>query len=189
MPLRLLGLVPDLESLPELGGLALAGYAARGVAVTIACAGGPETATLRSRARLLGIQALVLLDYRPAERESPALTELFTDLIRAIRPHVVVVCADDEAIRTAGTRAFDQARRATSGSGSLPAKLYHRFRAGGSPATVSTALRIGSGTAAVEGFQRIFPSPWVTGVLERDLFAGLTVPDEAPAGVDEQLAS
>lgn len=190
MPLRLLGLVPDLESLPELGGLAFAGYAARGVGVTIACAGGPETAALRSRARLLGIQALVLLDYRPAERESPALAGLFTDLIRAVRPHVVVVCADDEAIRTAGTRAFDHARRATSGSGALPAKLYHRFRAGGPPATVSTAVRIGTGpSAAAEGFQRIFPSPWVTGVLERDLFAGLTVLDEPRAGLDGRLAS
>ncbi len=190
MPLRLLGLVPDLESLPELGGFALAASAARGVTVTIACVGGPETAALRSRARLLGIQALVLLDYRPVERDSPDLVELFSDLMRAIQPHVVVICADDEAIRTAGTRAFDSARRAAHGSGALPAKLYHRFRAGGSPATISTAIQVGRGpSAAAEGFQRIFPRPWVTGVLERDLFAGLTLPDTPPAGLDERLAS
>ncbi len=190
MPHRLLGLVPDLESLPGLGGPALAAYAARGVTVTIACVGGPETAALRSRALRLGIQALVLLDYRPVERESPDLAGLFSDLIRAVQPHVVVVCADDDAIRTAGTRGFDSARRAGHGSGALPAKLYHRFRAGGSPATISTAIQVGRGpSAAAEGFQRVFPSPWVTGVLERDLFAGLTLPDTLPAGLDERLAS
>lgn len=187
MPFRLLAFVPDLESLPEIGGAAFSGYADRGVAVTVVCAGGVETVALTQRARHLGIQALLLLDYPPAERESPSLATLFADIIRAIEPHVVVVFGADEAIRTAGTRGFLSARDVAPGSGALPAKLYHRYPAGSAASTVTTAVPVGTGRS--EPFRRIFPHPWVTGVLERDLFAGLTdLTDAPPVRIDERLA-
>lgn len=191
MPFRLLALVPDLENLPEIGGRAFTRYAERGVAVTVACASGVETVAQTRRARRLGIHALLLLDYRTVEQESPSLAALFTDIIRAIQPHVVVVFGSDEAIRTAGTLGFASARQAARGSGALPAKLYHRYPPGAAARTVTTAVPVGTGASASwEPFLRIFPRPWVTGVLERDLFAGLT--DATPASperLDQRLAS
>ena len=190
MPLRLLGFAPDLESLSELGGRAFRHYADIGVSVTVACAGGGQNEALTRRARRLGIQALFLLDYRPAERDSPSLSDLVTDIILATQPHVVVLSADDEAVRAAGTLAFNRARQATGGTGALPAKLYFRFAAGAGRTSVSTAVPVGSGDlATLEPFQRVIPSPWVTGVLERDLFAGLPLSaGRLPARLDERLA-
>jgi len=191
VPFRLLAFVPDLESLPEIGGGAFTRYAERGVAVTVVCASGVETVAQTRQARRLGIQALLLLDYRPAERESPSLAALFADIIRAIQPHVVVVLGADEAIRAAGTRGFVSARQVAPGSGALPAKLYHRYPAGFAASTVTTAVPVGAGgSSGWEPFRRIFPRPWVTGVLERDLFAGLTdVTIAPPVRLDDRLAS
>ena len=190
MPLRLLGLAPDLESLEELGGRAFSRYADSGVGVTVACAGGGDNEALTRRARLLGIHALFLLDYRPAERDSSSLIDLVTDIMLAVQPHVVVLSADEEAVRQAGTLAFGRARQAACGTGALPAKLYYRFPAGADRTCTSTAVPVGSGDLATfERFQRVFPSPWVTGVLERDLFAGLGMAaGRLPARFDERLA-
>ena len=189
MPLRLLGFAADLENLTEIAGRAFPWYAGRGVAVTVACASGAESSAATTRARLLGIQALMLLDYRPAERWSPALTELFGDIIRATQPHVVVLSAGDAAITAAGTQAFDAARQLARGSGGLPAKLYIRVASGSRQGGVSTTIAVGAGpTASTEPFQRLFPSPWVTGVVERDLFAGFAGAAEATP-LDQLLAS
>jgi len=189
VPLRLLGFAADLENLTEIAGRAFPWYAGRGVAVTVACAGGAESGAVTRRAQLLGIQALMLLDYRPVERSSASLTELFTDIIRATQPHVVVLPAGDAAIAAAGTRAFDAARGRARGSGALPAKLYLRLAPGSRQGGVSTAIAVGTGpTASTEPFQRLFPSPWVTGVVERDLFAGFAGAAGATP-LDELLAS
>ncbi|GAC1481624.1 MAG: hypothetical protein PVSMB9_06980 [Candidatus Dormibacteria bacterium] len=191
MPLRLLGLVADLDSLEGLGGGAFIRYAQVGVSVTVACAGGGEKEALTSRARQLGIEALFLLDYRPAERGSTSLTDLLTDIIRAVQPHVVVLGADEAAVLEAGTRAFARARQEARGTAALPAKLYYRVRPGADRTSISTAVPVGSGgRASLEPFQRVYPSPWVTGVLEQDLFAGLRAGAEAAGRpIDELLAS
>lgn len=174
MPFRLLGIVPDLENLEEIGGRTFRGYAANGVAVTVACASGADPGAIRSRAALLGIQTLILLDYRPAERDSPSLTGLLEDILRAVRPHVVVIGGDPGMIRT-GRSAFEAARAGSASAGTLPAKLY--LPAAPDSAEISTVVRAGAGSGEKRAsFRRLFPSPWVTGVVERDLFAGL-VPD------------
>jgi hypothetical protein len=187
VPLRLLGIVPDLESLEEMGGRAFRRYAANGVAVTVACASGADPGGIASRAALLGIQALILLDYRPAERDSPSLTGLLLDILRAVRPHVVVL-GGEPAMIGAGRSAFEAARAASGKAANLPAKLY--VPASPDSAEISTLIRIeslrGERHAA---FRRLFPSPWVTGVVERDFFAGLGVDHgELTASLDQRLA-
>jgi hypothetical protein len=39
-----------------------------------------------------------------------------------------------------------------------------------------------------ELFVRVFPDPWITGVLERDLFAGVPDENRALSSLDQQLA-
>ena len=185
MPFRLLGIVPDLESLEEIGGPTLRRYARTGVAVSVACASGADPGRLSARADLLGIQNLILLDYRPAERDSASLADLLTDIQRALRPHVVVV-AGDQAMVSAGKAAFMAARAVSGKGGSLPAKLY--VPVGSPSAEISTLLRAGAGPDGSQvAFRRLFPSPWVTGVVERDLFAGTADEGEPPAPL-ERLA-
>lgn len=187
MPLRLLGIVPDLESLEEIGGRALRRYAASGVEVTVACASGTDPGGIGSRAALLGVGALILLDYRPAERDSQSLPALLEDVMRALRPHVVVLGGDPMLLR-AGRAAFDAARAVSSKPGVLPAKLYvpaaHK-----SPQT-STRIPIADGPGRLRAsFRRVFPSPWITGVVEGDLFAGLRAdPDELAGRLDRRIA-
>jgi hypothetical protein len=187
VPLRLLGIVPDLESLEEIGGRAFGRYAARGVAVTLACASGADPGGLASRAALLGIQALILLDYRPAERDSLSLASLLEDVMRALRPHVVVLGGDPALIR-AGRNAFEAARSTSSKPGTLPAKLY--LPAAGDSAATSTRISISDNPGERQAsFQRVFPSPWITGVVERDLFAGLGAdPDQLASSLERRLA-
>ena len=186
MPLRLLGIVPDLESLEEIGGRAFRGYADRGVQVTVASASGADPGGIASRAALLGVQSLILLDYRPAEMDSQSLAALLEDLLRGLRPHVVVVGGDPALIR-AGQDAFEAARRKSSKPGTLPAKLYLPA-APESPGT-STRISIADGPGVSRAsFRRVFPSPWITGVVEGDLFAGLKADPEELTGSLDRLA-
>jgi hypothetical protein len=187
VPFRLLGVVPDLENLEEIGGRTFRGYAANGVAVTVACASGADPDAIRSRAALLGIEALILLDYRPAERDSPSLTALLEDILRAVRPHVVVLGGDPIMIKT-GRSAFEAVRAGAASAGNLPAKLY--LPAAPDSAQTSTVIRAGAGSGEKRAsFRRLFPSPWVTGVVERDLFAGLSPdPDELSPSAGLRLA-
>jgi len=186
VPFRLLGIVPDLETMEEIGGRAFRRYAANGVAITVACASGADPGGIASRAALLGIQALILLDYRPAERDSPSLTGLLLDLLRAVRPHVVLVGGEPGMIR-AGRSAFEAARAASPKLDTLPAKLY--VPAPPDSAERSTLIRFDAGTAKRQAsFRRLFPSPWVTGVVERDFFAGLAADSgQPPASLDQRL--
>jgi hypothetical protein len=52
---------------------------------------------------------------------------------------------------------------------------------------VTTAIAVGR-AAAPELFVRVFPNPWVTGVLERDLFAGLSADPGTAATLSDRLA-
>ena len=187
MPLRLLGIVPDLESLKEIGGRAFRGYAADGVQVTVALASGADPGGIGSRAALLGVHALILLDYRPAERDSQSLASLLEDVMRALRPHVVVLGGDAAIIR-AGRSAFEAARMVSSKPGALPAKLY--LPADPDSPETSTRISIADSPGRTQAsFRRVFPSPWITGVVERDLFAGLMAdPDGLAVGLEKRIA-
>ena len=187
MPFRLLGLVADPDRVGDICGKAFARYAASGTEVTLVCAaGGADAAPMRSTARALGVRDLVLLDFQPTELTGSGLEAVFADVMTGIQPHVVVADATSPAIKDAAVGAFQRARRAANGSAALPAKLYFRFSTGAPTIGVTSAVAIGSGSAP-ELFVRVFPQPWLTGVLERDLFAGVPVRQGA-ADVDK-LAS
>jgi hypothetical protein len=53
---------------------------------------------------------------------------------------------------------------------------------------VTTAITVAIATTP-ELFVRAFPDPWVTGVLERDLFAGLSADPGTASTLAERLAS
>jgi LmbE family N-acetylglucosaminyl deacetylase len=188
VPYRLLGLVADPDHSSQLCGQTFRRYAAAGVVITLLCAAARERATALSRASAaaLGVSDLILLDYRPEELIAEELTSVFADVMAGFRPHVVVATEGEAVVRAAAVAAFHRARRLQGGSAALPAKLYYR------PAhpsnTVSLTTSVGTpGGAAPEFFIRVQPTPWVTGVLERDLFAGVAA--EPPAVRDERLAS
>lgn len=187
MPFRLLGLVADPDRVGDICGKAFARYAASGTEVTLVCAAGygAEATPLRPKARALGVHDLVLLDFQPNELTARGLEEVFADIMTGLQPHVVVADATSSAIRDAAIGAFQRARRAAGGSAALPAKLYFRFSAGAPTIGVTSAVAIAPGSAP-ELFVRAFPEPWLTGVLERDLFAGVPVRQVADL---EQLAS
>ena len=115
------------------------------------------------------------------------LHEVFTDLMASVRPHVVVADGQQQAVRDAAATAFSQSRSADPGSAALPAKLYYRAF-GATPAVELTTAVAVPRPPSPELFVRVFPSPWVTGVLERDLFAGIPA-ERQPATVRERLAS
>ena len=190
MPFRLLGFAVDPDKASNLCGGTFARYAASGAEVTLVCAAarewsGIDQATLTHR---LGRGNLVLLDYRLSELGAAQLEEVFADVMRSVRPHVVVAEASDPAVRDATTSAFSTVRRTAGGTAALPAKLYLRPSGIPGSAAVTTAISVGT-PAAPELFVRLFPNPWVTGVLERDLFAGLSADPGTAATLAERLAS
>jgi len=183
----LLGVVADPNQAADLTGHAFAHYAASGTDVTLVCAGGRGwrgTAQLPA-VRGLGVRDLVLLDYDTRELTADGLADVFADVMASVRPHVVV--ADSQpAIRDAVASAFSRVRRAAGGSSALPAKLYYRLSGSSPLVSVTTAVAIPG--ESPEMFVRAFPNPWVTGVLERDLFAGVRAEPGAPASLEQQLA-
>ncbi|TME84654.1 MAG: hypothetical protein E6I43_07610 [Chloroflexi bacterium] len=186
MPFRLLGVVADPNQAADLTGHAFAHYAASGTDITLLCAGGRDWRGIGQlpAVRRLGVRDLVLLDYDLGELAADALTDVFADVMACVRPHVVV--ADSQLpIREAVTSAFSRVRRASGGSSALPAKLYYRLS--GSSALVSVTTAVAIAGESPETFVRAFPDPWVTGVLERDLFAGLRA-ETASESVEQQLA-
>jgi LmbE family N-acetylglucosaminyl deacetylase len=188
VPFRLLGVVADPHQAANLTGHAFARYAASGTDVTLVCAGGrawPGTEQL-SAVRRLGVRDLVLLDYDVRELTAAALEDVFADLMAGVRPHVVVADDTQPAIRDAAASAFSRVRRRAGGSSALPAKLYYRLSGSSPLVTVTTAIAIPG--ESPELFVRAFPNPWVTGVLERDLFAGVPPETRAPSGLEQQLA-
>lgn len=188
MPFRLLGLVADPDRVGDICGRAFAHYAASGTEVTLVCAAGQEAKAtqLRTTVRSLGVHDLVLLDFEPDELSASALEAVFADIMTGLQPHVVVADSADPAIREAAARAFTRVHQTLGGSAALPAKLYVRLPGPTPTIGVTSAVSIGEG-AAPELFTRVFPEPWLTGVLERDLFAGIPVKPELPQ--IERLAS
>lgn len=182
MPFRLLGFAADPDKAFDLCGQAFARYAASGTEITLVCAAAQDWsgADHALAVRQLGVRDLVLLDYRLTELTAAGLEDIFADVIASVRPHVVVADGSDAGVRDAATSAFSRIRRATGRSAALPAKLYYRPSAGTAGVAVTTAIAIAT-LAAPELFVRVFPNPWVTGVLERDLFAGIPIEQLTPS--------
>jgi LmbE family N-acetylglucosaminyl deacetylase len=189
VPFRLLGFAADPDKASTLCGGTFARYAAAGTEVTLVCAGPGERngADHAAIARQLGAGNLVLLDYRLNELSGAALEAIFADVIQSVRPHVVVAEGSHSGIREATTSAFSTVRRRAGGSAALPAKLY--IRASGAPGSVAVTTAIAVAAPTPELFVRVFPDPWVTGVLERDLFAGLSADPGTAATLADRLAS
>jgi LmbE family N-acetylglucosaminyl deacetylase len=184
-----LGLATDEDQASTLCGGSFARYAAAGTEVTLVCAAAHDW-TVNDRptiARHLGAGNLVLLDFQLNELTAAGLEDLFADVIRSVRPHVVVADGSNIAVRDAATTAFS-AVRLGGGSAALPAKLYFRPAGGPSGVAVTTAIAVPT-AAAPELFTRAFPNPWVTGVVERDLFAGLLADPAIAATLADRLAS
>lgn len=190
MPFRLLGVVADPNQAGDLCGHAFARYAASGTDVTLVCAAARNWSGTdhKPAARRLGVRDLVLLDYRLSELTAAMLGDLLADVMASVRPHVVVADGTQPAIREAAASAFSRVRRATAGSSALPAKLYYRWTSASPLVGVTTSIAVPDGDSP-ELFVRVFPDPWVTGVLERDLFAGVPAENQAPWNLDRQMAS
>ena len=190
MPFRLLGFATDPDKASNLCGGTFARYAADGAEVTLVCAAAHDRGwgDLVAVARKLGAGNLILLDYQSSELTAVGLEAVFADVMRSVQAHVVVADGSSAAVSDAATSAFTTVRRTGGGSSALPAKLY--LRPSGAPGSVSVTTAIAVGPHAnPELFVRVFPNPWVTGVLERDLFAGLTADPGTAATLAERLAS
>lgn len=190
MPFRLLGVAADQDKASILSGGTFARYAAAGAEVTLVCAAGRERTGIDQTpvTRQLGSGNLILLDYSSSELAVASLEGVFADVIRSVCPHVVVAEGSNAVVKDATSSAFSTVRRMAGGSAALPAKLY--VRPSGAPGSVAVTTAIAVGTQATpELFIRLFPNPWVTGVLERDLFAGLSADPGTAASLSERLAS
>ncbi|OLD90893.1 MAG: hypothetical protein AUG96_01490 [Chloroflexi bacterium 13_1_20CM_4_66_15] len=185
MAYRLLGLAAHPDQAGDLCGQAFGRYAALGTDITLVCAAARDCSAAASKpaARRLGVRDLVLLDFGLSELTATLLEDVFVDVMASVRPHVVVADETQPAIREASARAFERVRRQAGGSAALPAKLYYRPPTDTPAARVTTVVG-GPRPAAPEPFIRVFPNPWVTGVLERDLFAGVAVD---PSGSHERI--
>lgn len=186
MPFRLLGLAVDPSRAGELCGHSFAYYAASGVDVTLGCLLGADQRPPLRDLDQLGIRNLALLGFQRDELSTAELEPVLTDLIAGLRPHVVVADGSDEALARAAQTAFTVARQGVNGTAALPAKLYLRSFAPDRPHEITSAV-VGPAFSRPELFARLYPKPWVTGVVERDLFAGIT-PDPRMF-LDQLLAS
>jgi LmbE family N-acetylglucosaminyl deacetylase len=189
VPFRLLGFAADPDKASNLCGATFGRYAAAGTEVTLVCAAAREWTGIDRAplARQLGAGNLVLLDYRVSELAAAALADVFGDVMRSVRPHVVVAEGSHPEVREATASAFSTVRRLSGGSAALPAKLY--VRPSGLPGTVAVTTAIAVAATSPELFVRVFPNPWVTGVLERDLFAGLSADPGTAGTLADRLAS
>jgi hypothetical protein len=185
-----LGFAADPDKASNLCGGTLARYAAAGTEVTLVCAAASEWSGIdrAAVARQLGPGNVVLLDYQLSELTAAGLEGVFADVMQSVRPHVVVAEGSHTGVREATISAFSTVRRRAGGSAALPAKLY--VRSSGSPGSVAVTTAIAVATAPTPDlFVRVFPNPWVTGVLERDLFAGLSADPGTAATLADRLAS
>jgi len=153
VPVRLLALFAHPRDASLLTGGTLARYAGAGCEVIALSAtrgeaapvlrgtaagndlGAVRTREFQAAARILGIRDVVSLDYPDgglASMEPEILEDLFTDLIRAVEPEVVLTFGrdglngdpDHRAVHSAASGAFFTARTLASDGSSLPAKLY-----------------------------------------------------------------
>jgi hypothetical protein len=188
VPFRLLGLVVDPSRAGELCGHTFAHYVAAGADVTLAFVAARDLTTAEARIRLdrVGVRNAVLLGLPPEDARAESLEPLLADLMAALSPHVVVMDGAHEELARATGSAFAAARRRLAGTPGRPAKLYLRAASRDPQHEVTTAVhRPASGPP--ELFSRVYPSAWITGVLERDLFGGLTAEPGPP--LEERLAS
>jgi hypothetical protein len=190
VPFRLLGVVADPEQASNLCGRTFARYAASGTDVTLVCAAARGWSGTRQKSVVsrLGVRDLVLLDYEPSELTAAVLEDLLADVMAGLRPHVVVAEGTQPVIADAVASAFSRVRRSAGGSSALPAKLYYPWSNTSLLVSVTTSIAVAV-SSSPELFVRVFPDPWVTGVLERDLFAGVASEIPAPSRLDQQLAS
>jgi len=179
-------MVADPDHASILCGQTFARYAASGVEITLACASADGWDAQRKQGfRGLGVRHVVLLGFPRIGLTSATLEGVITDVMASVRPHVVVADGAHGAIREAATSAFNRVRQG-KGSSAIPAKLYYRASGQPTPVHVTTRIRVPY-AGSPELFVRVYPSPWVTGVLEDDLFAGI---GEAPVeAIEQQLAS
>jgi len=153
VPVRLLALFAHPRDASLLTGGALARYAEAGCEVIVVSATRGEAApvlrptpadealgAVRARefhaaGRILGVRDVVLLDYPDGaltSLEPEILEDLFSDLIRAVEPEVVVTFgrdglngdADHRAVHAAASGAFFTARTLAGDGFSGPARLY-----------------------------------------------------------------
>ena len=210
MPLRLLGIFPGLEDAVSLSGGTLARCADSGIETMVVSltSGDRGTDRVSRAARLLGVSQLVRFDFAEVfdAAEGDSIRKAISDLMRSFQPDVVVEAEDagsgTNAVQAAIAAAFQQAWLAGSG----PARLYWSTRPGDLRCTTVTDVRsqlqrkldaisvlAAESAAAYRGdadhrghlldreyYVRAHPRPWVTGIVERDLFAGLV---ERPASV------
>ena len=186
MPFRLLGLAVDPSRAGELCGHSFAHYASGGVHITLACLVSADEPPPLPQLDRLGIRNLALLGFEPSELTAEQIEPALTDLMAGLQPHVVVMDGSHQELNLAAERALVAARHRTGGSAALPAKLYRRPIVADRPHEVTSAVTA-PGLPGADLFARIYPRPWVTGLLERDLFAGVS-PQRQPF-VDELLAS
>jgi len=172
VPFRLLGVVARLDEVDSLCGPLFKSYAAGGTEVTLGWAPATERIDPRSMARRLGINTVTSLDVAPGPQQAGGLETAMLELISAIRPHVIVASSNQAVIWAPLVAAVSKARIVGTGSAVLPAKLYYRESAGTLRVAVTTVVRAARASSP-EFFVRVLPDPWITGVLERDLFSGL----------------
>lgn len=172
MPFRLLAVGAPLDEGDAWGRL-LKSCAESDVDVTLASVASARHVDPFSSARRLGIDLVALTD----GADQPRLADLEAATLRIIStigPHVVVAESNQGPIWPALVSAVSTSRRAGRGSAALPAKLYYRVSDGSPRVAVTTIVRIPGATSPAL-LVRAVPEPWITGVLERDLFSGLSV--------------
>ena len=163
-------------------------YAAAGVETTMLWAAldpGQTAADAMAAARAAGARDLLTLDFERGElgRLDPGVLEsVIGDVYRSLAPHIVVTFGadgvdgdpDHVALHHAAGRAFRAERRRARGSGEPPNRLYYAVP--GSVTGRLLATTVVEGDGGQELFARAYPQPWVTGIIERDLFVGLPRP-------------
>jgi hypothetical protein len=170
VPFRLLGVAAQLDE-DDAWGQLLRSYAESGHQVTLACVPSAKELDSVSTSRRLRIHGVTLLEM-PGQQGPADLEAAVLRIISTIRPHVVVAASNDAPIWPPLASAVSKARGAGTGSAALPAKLYYRLSKGTPGVAVTTVVRI-PGATSPELLVRALPEPWITGVLERDLFSGL----------------
>jgi LmbE family N-acetylglucosaminyl deacetylase len=184
---RLLGIAAHPADAAELCGRSFARYAAEGTQVTLLCAGadGWSAAAGKAVIQRLGVRDLVLLDYTCEASAASDLEAAIRDVLAGMEPHVVVADQQSATLARAALQAFSRVRHGIGGSAALPAKFYYRAAPGSPAVQVTTAISVGH-SQPPELFIRAYPTPWVTGVVERDLFAGIA---DGLWAQEERLAS
>jgi hypothetical protein len=122
---------------------------------------------------------VVTLDARRVETGGGA-----SQAIAALRPQVVVAHGAEPAFADAVRSAFLQARELRE-AGPVPLKLYFAVPPPLTP--LVTTMVTTPGRRQPDLFVRVYPAPWLSGILERDLFAG--VPGEGAGAQTERIAS